>query len=274
MDKEDICVVTKPGTEKDVREIHVPVEVVKRDGSTGIANLEVIPQSLEIWTGGDILDSEMRMAERAGRVSRRSKLRTDGNPGDFLGPWAVDKGHKSLMYFPSLWFSFTSSRGTCAQIMRHHIGISYNQESTRFINYDSKGTFQFIQHARQEQRNLMAYEPDVCGRLDGFKRSVRQYCHEMNVLGYRAEEARGNLPLAYASTVAVKASLEAVRNMFRERLCARTAQLEIRQLLFPLFMFLKNEYPWTVKDIVPYTNDMTDKDMVDVVGPDGTEYTM
>lgn len=86
---------------------------------------------------------EMIKLERIARVctGTEDKLSNDSEQ------WVAEKyesHHKSILYFSNLTMQITTSRGVSIELLRHHVGLSFMQRSTRFCKEANSGNVRYI----------------------------------------------------------------------------------------------------------------------------------
>lgn len=168
----------------------------------------------------------------------RHDARVDAD--DMLVESLRDSGHHAMLEFGWLAVRFRTSIGVSRELIRHRL-FSFAEQSTRYVNFGKKG-FEFVM---------------PLGLTDDEKTLVSATCkfaadnYEMLVkFGARPEQARAVLPLCTATTVNVGGNLREWRHAFKLR-TARTAHPEIRALMTPLLLELKQEVPVIFDDIEP-----------------------
>lgn len=77
-----------------------------------------------------------RVIERAGRVCWKSEDRIGDDSHVAFIRMLKKKGHESVLEHASAGFMVVTDRGISHEIVRHRVGMSYSQESTRYCCYD------------------------------------------------------------------------------------------------------------------------------------------
>jgi thymidylate synthase (FAD) len=146
----------------------------------------------------------------------------------------------------SITVKFICDRGVSHEIVRHRVGASYAQESTRYCNYSKDqfgGELTYI-----EPTDFYKWTPHqrVCFR------QTLSTCEDayMGLLrsGLTAQEARAVLPNALKTEIVVTMTLRAWRHFFQLR-CAKSAHPDIRVLAIALLSYLKGILPEIFGDI-------------------------
>lgn len=134
--------------------------------------------------------------------------------------------------------------GNSHEIVRHRIGASYVQESTRYCNY-SKGKFNneltFI------SPNLLNYTPEYKIWEDTMKMIEENYM-KMIELGVKPEQARSILPNSLKADIVITMNLRAWRHFFELR-CDKTAHPDIRRISLELLKDFNEELPEIFGDL-------------------------
>ena len=93
--------------------------------------MKIIEPSVELIDDFDAA-AIMRKIERAGRVCYKSEGNIkDGSAEKFIRG-IIKRGHESVIEHASVSFKIVCDRGVTHELVRHRIGASYSQESTRF----------------------------------------------------------------------------------------------------------------------------------------------
>lgn len=101
-------------------------------------HLEVIAPKVEVIGSSPSGDEIMRHLEAAIRTAYKSE--------DKIGPGSAEKilnhilslKHESTLEHFGMTFRVTTCRGVTHEIVRHRIGHSFTQESTRYVNYGKR----------------------------------------------------------------------------------------------------------------------------------------
>ena len=93
--------------------------------------MKIIEPSVELAEDFDAA-AVMRKIERAGRVCYKSEANiTDDSAGKFIRG-IIKRGHESVIEHATVSFKIICDRGVTHELVRHRIGASYSQESTRY----------------------------------------------------------------------------------------------------------------------------------------------
>ena len=176
---------------------------------------------------------EARVAD--GRISReRMQAFVDAR---------LDTGHASPLQ--QVWFEFGVSgvsRAFSHQFVRHHVGISFEQQSQRYVTYKD-GAFPYT-------------TPDSvrrAGKTDAFGRAIetagRAYL-ELVEAGVPAEDARFLLPNAANTNFKVSVNYLELLHIADLRLCTR-AQWEFRKVVAMMRAEVKRAFPELARYVQP-----------------------
>lgn len=170
-------------------------------------NLEVILPKVEVI--GVPLDSElvMRHLEAAIRTAYKSE--------DKIGPGSAEKiishilslKHESTLEHTGVTFRVTTNRGVTHEIVRHRIGHSYTQESTRYVNYGKRPPLVILPwHLchRPDDQKVFWYQRQA----DAIQSYQEALAHD-----WAPQEARGFLPNDLKTEIVWTMNLRAARHM-------------------------------------------------------------
>jgi thymidylate synthase (FAD) len=144
-------------------------------------------------------------------------------------------GHSSPL--AQVWFEFGISGVTRAfshQFVRHHIGISFEQQSQRYVTYKD-GTYPYTTPQSVER----------AGKADAYNRAIEAagaaYL-ELIEAGVPAEDARFLLPNATNTNFKVSVNYLELQHIADQRLCTR-AQWEFRKVVSLMRAEIKRKFP-------------------------------
>jgi thymidylate synthase (FAD) len=209
--------------------------------------LKIIKPSFEILTSlekEDILRIYKNI-ERAGRISWKSEDKITDNSYEKFIPMIISKNHESVLEHESLSVKFIFDRGVSHEIVRHRLA-SFTQESTRYCNYTNDkfdGNITFI---------------DICDHLKNSERSFDLWLSHManceatyNALieaGESPQIARSVLPNSLKTEIIITANIREWRHILLLR-AARDAHPQMREVMYPLLLKLKEKLPILFGDI-------------------------
>ena len=156
---------------------------------------------------------------------------------------AMSSGHDSILEHFTMTFAVSGvSRALTHQLVRHRIGISYSQQSQRYVNMEG---FEYVlpesikgdRFALDDYIDLMQYINDLYGAM-------------VNNYHIPEEDARYILPNACATNIIITVNARELRHIAEERMCAK-AQWEIRQLVTEMVRQAKEVAPTLFADAGP-----------------------
>lgn len=169
---------------------------------------------------------------------------------------AIYSGHESVLEHFTMTFAVSGvSRALTHQLVRHRIGVSYSQQSQRYVNMDE---FEYVTPASMDNRVIADY--DFFRNRNGYVPVREMYMDIMEYLrecykrmvdaGIPEEDARYILPNACCTNIIVTVNARELRHMAEERMCAK-AQWEIRQLVTEMVRQAKEVAPTLFADVGP-----------------------
>ena len=150
--------------------------------------------------------------ERAGRVCYRSEGRIEPGSAERLIRSLKSKGHLSVLEHASATFLLVTDRAIANELVRHRIGASYSQRSTRYVRSMNA---EFVQPTRiPEDSAAYHYWVNACVTAE------RNYLNLLDA-GCTPEDARSVLPLCTATEIAVTMTFRAWMHFLDLRLDAK-----------------------------------------------------
>jgi len=136
-------------------------------------------------------------------------------------------GHVSPLEQVVFWFGISGvSRALSHQFVRHRVGISFEQQSQRYVKYKAdKGAFEGFVTPPSIAKNTQAIDIFELGM-----KRIGQAYSDLVELGIPAEDARFVLPNAMPTNFQVMVNLAELLHICDLRLCHR-AQWEIRYMV-------------------------------------------
>jgi thymidylate synthase (FAD) len=208
--------------------------------------MKVLEQYVE--TMGDINGEEIlwriEAAARNCYKSEGANAEKSEAKRDALIRHAVRRGHTSVLEHGSISFRVVSNRGVSHEWVRHRVGWSYSQESTRYCNY-GHGSSEitviwpwFLGGFAGEEAlfDLVAEHPNEVAKMKVWVEAMRfaedSYL-KLLALGCKPEEARDVLPNGLKTEIVCTANIVSLRHFFKLR-CAKAAHPQIRSLAIAL----------------------------------------
>ena len=170
---------------------------------------------------------------------------------------AISSGHESVLEHFTMTFAVSGvSRALTHQLVRHRIGVSYSQQSQRYVNMDG---FEYVTPASMDDR-VIAESYDFFANRDVYVTIRKEYADIMEYLrkcykrmveaGIPEEDARYILPNACCTNIVITVNARELRHMAEERMCAK-AQWEIRELVTEMVRQAKEVAPTIFADAGP-----------------------
>ena len=224
--------------------------------------MKIIEQSHEILK----IDSDiLEQVEIAARNCYKSEDKICPGSAEKMVKMLIKKEHTAILEFGDITVRFTTNRGNTHEMVRHRVGMSYAQESTRYVRYD--GNMEFIKPVWCSDQVLGVHTIEwinlIGARLEGqinpelppaeniwfWNQAIaeRDYCKLLDC-GWRAEQAREILPNSLKTEIIVKGNLRSWRHMLKLR-TSPAAHPQFRALLKPLLAELKQRVPVVFDDI-------------------------
>jgi thymidylate synthase (FAD) len=188
----------------------------------------------------------MQRIEIAARTCYKSEDKITDESAEKMVKNLIKRGHEAMIEHAALTVKVTCDRGVSHEIVRHRIGASYGQESTRYVNYVNND-MQFIcpnwfgpfwqQAAADEQiitdTNLadMIHElspgEEIWFRAMMFaENEYRQLVEEQS---WQPQQARSILPNSLKTEIVMTYNMRAWRHFFELRL-DKAAHPQMRQV--------------------------------------------
>ncbi|MBF6567546.1 MAG: FAD-dependent thymidylate synthase [Candidatus Binataceae bacterium] len=164
---------------------------------------------------------------KAGKISRET-IR------EFIGE-RLKTGHSSPLEQVVFWFAIANvSRSLSHQFVRHRVGISFEQQSQRYVKF-KQDRLAFVMPESWKRAGL---DEDFAGLLD---RTSELYARALKA-GIPAEDARFVLPNAAPTNFHVMVNFAEMLHICDVRLCVR-AQWEIRRMVAMMRAEMKRAIP-------------------------------
>ncbi|MCX8028657.1 MAG: FAD-dependent thymidylate synthase [Brevinematales bacterium] len=133
-------------------------------------------------------------------------------------------GHSSPLEQIVFWFAVAGISRSCShQLVRHHIGISFEQQSQRYVKY-KEDKLEFI------TPKTIKSNPEIYEKYQDVMREITKFYQYALQKGIPAEDARFVLPNATPTNFHILVNFRELQHIADLRLCTR-AQWEIRQLV-------------------------------------------
>ncbi|MBR4153293.1 MAG: FAD-dependent thymidylate synthase [Selenomonadaceae bacterium] len=208
--------------------------------------MKIIEPSVELIDDFDAA-AIMKKIERAGRVCYKSEGNIKDDSAEKFIRGIIKRGHESVIEHAAISFKIICDRGVTHELVRHRIGASYSQESSRFCDYSAGkfgGELTFIKPCfwQDDDENFKLW-----------KETIAQL--EKNYLALRAggakpEEARSILPNSLKTEIFVTMNLRELRHFLKLR-TAKAAHPQMREVALKIYKILVEKLPAVFDDIQP-----------------------
>jgi thymidylate synthase (FAD) len=196
--------------------------------------MKIIEPSVELWA---ITPNAEQLIERAGRVAWQSEPKEGADATEKFIRMIMGKNHGSVLEHASATLSFIMDRGVSHETVRHRVGISFTQESTRYVSYDKGKHGSQITVVRPPMTNV----EEVDAWDEGVKAAEESYMR-MIAAGSKPQIARSVLPTCTKTQIVVSANFRAWIHFFGLR-CAPDAHPQMQQVAKMALKILWKECP-------------------------------
>jgi thymidylate synthase (FAD) len=132
----------------------------------------------------------------------------------------VDMGHHSILEHVNLTFGIAGISRACShQLVRHRIGISYSQQSQRYVSFDEGINYVMPLSIYKDPRKRKVF--------DFFMQDIKCYYKKLINEGIPPEDARYIFPNSCCTNITMTVNARELIQICRLRMCG-TAQWEIR----------------------------------------------
>jgi thymidylate synthase (FAD) len=216
--------------------------------------------------------SDLKLLEIAGRNCYKSEDKITEDSAPKFAKMIKERKHGAILEFSNLTVRFITNRSVTHEMVRHRIGMSYAQESTRYVRYNGEMEFirpVWLENEIKEVPVIIDYEEGKklkqshngsfkCGNLEVTTGelwcwlSVLRQCENQykNLLdqGWRPEQAREVLPNSTKTEIIVKGNFRSWLHFFNLR-CSKKAHPQIRHLAIGLLQELEEKVPVIFNDL-------------------------
>lgn len=198
--------------------------------------VKIVPQECELL---HVTPNALQLIERAGRTCYRSEDRITEDSAEKFVAMLVKRGHLSVLEHAHATFRLVTDRGVSHELVRHRVGISYSQESTRYCNYDRDkfgGGITIIEPpgVRVSDRIYHAWFDSLVEAESAYLALIAE--------GVVPEIARSVLPTCLKTEIAVTANFREWLEVIRQR-TSKAAHPQIRELIGMVRDTLAKECP-------------------------------
>jgi len=186
----------------------------------------------------------LQAIERAGRTCYKSEDKiTFGSAEEFV-KMIIKRGHDSVLEHEKITARVICDRGVTHEIVRHRIGASYSQESTRYCNYEGKD-MEFIYPCWFDYPNTKQSDKNT---WESFMSLSENYYNKLINSGWFPQQARSVLPNSLKTEIVITMNLRAWRHFFTLR-CAKAAHPQMREIALKLLIEMCNYIPVVFDDL-------------------------
>jgi len=151
----------------------------------------------------------------------------------------ISSGHTSTLEHASYTFAIDGvSRAMTHQLVRHRLA-SYNQQSQRYVAYDSEPVFVVPPSIAADQVTRAAFDDACAAAFEAYRAQLDA--------GVPAEDARYLLPNAMETKIVVTMNVRELLHFFELR-CCRRAQWEIREVALAMLALAEPTAPYIFMD--------------------------
>lgn len=146
--------------------------------------------------------------------------------------------------FTQIYFTFGIdgvSRAFTHQFARHHVGVTFDQRSQRYVN---EANFQYVIPKAIE-------DSDMKEEYQSFMQNIAGFYQKLVDAGFKKEDARSVLPNACETKLIATINAQELFHIFNLRCCQRT-QYEFRQIANEMLKLCKQVSPIIFKSAGAY----------------------
>lgn len=204
--------------------------------------MKIIEQSCE-WIQKPNLPLET--IEKAARTCYKSEDKITKGSAEKIVKMLKNRGHHAMLEFNNAIVKFITNRGVTHELVRHRL-CSFAQESTRYVNYNSKD-MEFIRPVWwNDKAKLDAYEAQHY--WENAMLDAEKYYNDLIKWGWKPQQAREVLPNSLKTEICVNANLREWMHVFKLR-TSKAAHPQIRELMKDCLKMFKEEIPILFDDI-------------------------
>ncbi len=206
--------------------------------------MKIIEPSVELAEDFDAV-AVMKKIERAGRVCYKSEGNITDDSAEKFIRGIIKRGHESVIEHAAVSFKIICDRGVTHELVRHRIGASFSQESTRFCDYSAGkfgGELTFIKPCfwSDDDENFHLWRATM--------ELLEKNYLAMRANGAKPEEARSILPNSLKTEIFVTMNLRELRHFLKLRTDTK-AHPQMRQIALKIFDILNEKLPAIFGDI-------------------------
>ena len=196
--------------------------------------MKIVPQGCELL---HVTPNALQLIERAGRTCYKSEDKITEDSAEKFVQMLLSRGHTSVLEHAHATFRLITDRGVTHELVRHRVGISYSQESTRYCLYSKEkfgGEITVIKPPFKNKEKEKSWERSVS--------MSAEYYLVLTEQGAPAELARSVLPTCLKTEIVVTANFREWLEVIRQR-TSKAAHPQIRELIGMVRDTLAKECP-------------------------------
>ncbi len=195
---------------------------------------------------------DLKAIEQYARVCYKSEDKTTDDSYKAMIKMLINRGHHTALEHANMTVRFICDRGVSHELVRHRLA-SFNQESTRYVNYANKGA-EFVNPLRLEMYDIK----DATVHLEGSSLVEETYriCYdaytELLNKGISPQIARCVLPNGLKTEIVITANLREWRHIFALRAIGTTGppHPQMQELMLPLLQEVAKKLPEVFGDLI------------------------
>jgi len=197
--------------------------------------MEIIKPSYEILTNINGIEI-LKFIEKISRVCYKSEDKIDLTSYTIFIKKLVANNHLAMLEHFNISIKFIHNREFTHELVRHRVA-SYAQESTRYINYakQNEGLIFIKPYWFDKQEHLIETWQALMLNIENNYISMKNF-------GLSPQAIRGILPNDIKTEIVVTTNLREWKHILELRL-ASSAHPDMRRILYPLALELKNKIP-------------------------------
>ena len=186
----------------------------------------------------------LKNIERACRTCYRSENLIDENSYMKILKNCIDRGHESILEHEKVTVRFKCDVGVYKDLTRHRVGTAFSIESTRYCNYSKDKFTNSIKFIKP----VFITNPENYETWKNTMEDIEKAYIKMANNGALTDELRMLLPHSTAAEVTMTCNIREWRHVLSLRTSSRVHPA-IRQLLIPLLLKFKKDFPVLFEDI-------------------------
>lgn len=172
--------------------------------------MQIVKQQVELLA---MTADPLRLIEAAGRTCYKSEEKITAESAKSFVEMIIKRGHDSVLEHASMTVRITTDRGISHEIVRHRIGMSYSQESTRYVKY---GDIRVIDPELSTEVKAGTVASPQSEWLMAMKNAEKSYKYMLDA-GVAPQWARSVLPNSLATEIVVTGNFRAWRHFIALR---------------------------------------------------------